>query len=387
MKILHFCPLPLFSGLEQYALAVAKKQIELGLSVGFVALKGSELESECAKVGVPTEIVDFNFEGQLFKAAQVYLKILEQHPEIEIIHLHTSYDIPRVGLALKLAAWRAGRSWRRPKVIQQNHIWISHSKKDPIHWLTYRCLDEIWCSSAPARRDLLRYLPGPASRIHIVPYGRDLEGIRRAFLSRDQARRELGLPMDAVVLGAIARIDQAKGIWELLNGAIQAMARNPQLHLVVVGGPTLSDPKALRFAERVDEFVKTLPFEIRERIHMAGSIPGAGKLLPAFDLYAQVSYKETFSLALLDAQLAGLPVLGTNSGGTPEVVREGKTGWLCEPESIESLSSSLERALANRSSWSAFGETAKQRVQSEFDFSAVTRMILDRYGIEKAGVR
>lgn len=381
MQILHFCPLPLYSGLEQYALLMARQQQALGHDVTFVTLKNSALEKECESVGIKTILVDFPATTGTLTPARQYQAILANYPELDVIHLHTSRDIPRLGLAMQFVKWKfrlTNRKWRRPKIIQQNHIWMSHSKRDPIHWLTYRQLDEVWGSSEPAKKDLIRYLPVPESRIHIVKYGRDLS-VRQSFLSRKDARNELGLPEDAVVLGAIARIDQGKGVWELIEGAVQVMKSEPRLHLVIIGGPTMSDPQSIVFSEKVENYVASLSPEIASRIHLTGAIRDAARLLKAMDIYAQVSYKETFSLALLDAQLAGLPVLGTNSGGTPEVVREGKTGWLCEPENASSLAGALTRALQDHDHWQSFGETAQKRVEREFNLETVIQTIMDRY--------
>ena len=380
IQVLHFCPLPSFSGLEQYALKLAVEQRALGLMVGFVTLRGSELEAEATQVGVPVFSVGFNYLKSVIGAAGEYEQILLSLADLKVIHLHTSQDIDRIGLALLRARFHGLKV--KPKIIQQNHVWISHSKRDPIHWLTHRGLDEIWCSSEPARRDVERFLPVPKEKIKVVRYGRDLS-ILNSFLPREAARLELGLPPDAVIIGAIARIDRAKGIWELIEASVELMTQSNQFYLMIIGPPTLTDPVAVEFSKRVDALVQSLPAEIRERIRLPGGIPNAGRLLKAFDLYAQVAYKETFSLALLDAQLAELPVIGTNSGGTPEVVRENETGWLAKPEDTGSLRETIARALHEKSHWTAFGIKARARVEKEFDIREIVPEIIRRYELNQ----
>lgn len=383
MRILHFCPLPLYAGLEQYALKLAAAQIRLGYKVGFVALRGSMLEAECEKAGVPALIVDFRYDSSVLGAALQYRDIFLRHPEIEVVHLHTSKDIDRVALSLILSGRIRGS--RRPEMIQQNHIWISVCKKDPVHWLIYRSLDQIWCSSETAKRDLLRYLPIPGSKVHVVHYGRDSQ--ESEFLDRSAARRELGFREEDIVVGTVARIEKAKGIWELLQASIDQMTAGHDFHLVMIGGATLSDRESIAFSENIQTYLNGLPVNIRNRIHMPGWIPNAARVLKAFDLYAQVSYKETFSLALLDAQLAGLPAIGTNSGGTPEVVCENVTGWLCEPESIASLSLALQRALTKPELWRDYGAAARERVKKDFAFERVLQEILSKYHLKSDPLR
>lgn len=376
MKILHFCPLPLFSGLEQYALTLLERQTAAGASCAMVGLKDSMLHKECEKRGFDFHSVEFDFtKRSLFQARSQYLKILASNPDAEVLHLHTTHDIPRLALTL----WSSGRRVR--KVIQQNHIWISHTKRDPLHWLTYQVVDEIWCSSEPAKYDLFKFLPVPKEKIQVVKYGRDLS-LRQRFLSRAEARSKLALPLDAVVVGAVARLDRGKGIDELLRGAIKVMQVTPSnWHLSIIGGPTLNDPHSVVFAKQLNEICRGLPTDLTNRIHLHGAIADAAVLMPAFDIYCQVAYKETFSLALLDAQLANLPVLGTNTGGTPEVVKEGETGWLCEPRSIDSLAATLKRALDDHGNWKKFGEHARNCVEQEFDLEVVVKDVLRRYDL------
>jgi glycosyltransferase involved in cell wall biosynthesis len=339
-------------------------------------LKGSALESEAAARGVKFQVVDFNYRCRsLWRSNRYYSAILRELGPSDIVHLHTTHDILRVAFAF----WHLRRPRRaRPKLIQQNHIWISHSKRDPLHWVSYSVLDEIWCSSEMAKRDLERFLPVPRERIQVIRYGRDL-ALEAQWLPRNEARTGLDLPLSALIIGAIARIDRGKGVAELINGALSLLKRDSSAWLVIIGGATLSDPHSVHYANELNARVERLNQELNGRIRMTGALQNAGRYLRAFDVYAQVAYKETFSLALLDAQLAQLPVVGTNSGGTPDIVIEGTTGWLAEPESAVAIESALERAIRDRSAWPEFGARARVRVINEFDFETVARGILERY--------
>ncbi len=374
---MHLCPLPNFSGLEQYALLTAIQQKNRGHDVQFIVQKKSPLEVECAKAQIKTVGVATDSALPFLSLAGQYKNILLKAGDLDVLHLHSSQDIDRVGLALVMMKFM-NPYWKRPKIVQQNHIWMSHTKKDPLHWLTYKAVDEVWCSSQPARASLEKYLPISASKIFVVNYGREL-GLRHDFLSRDCARASLGLALDEVVIGVIARIDPAKGIWELVQATANCLKAGRDFTLVVIGGPTPDHPGAANLEAKLQHFLSSLPEAVRARIRLVGGIANAGTLLKAFDVYAQASYKETFSLALLDAQLAGLPVIGTSSGGTPEVVVEGVTGWLAEPESTDSLTQTFLRAFDQRDKWSSFGAAASARVEKDFALDRVTDSILRRY--------
>jgi glycosyltransferase involved in cell wall biosynthesis len=116
-----------------------------------------------------------------------------------------------------------------------------------------------------------------------------------------------------------------------------------------------------------------------ERVRFLGHIPDSHRYLRAFDIYCLPSYQETFSLALLDAQLAGLPVVGSRSGGTPELVIEGETGWLFLPRDAKSLESASLKATGAIDRWEAMGDSASQRVEKEFGQEVIFQKILELY--------
>jgi glycosyltransferase involved in cell wall biosynthesis len=149
------------------------------------------------------------------------------------------------------------------------------------------------------------------------------------------------------------------------------MPENQNLHLIWIGPPTADDPKAVTLAQEIQKQVAALPSDLQSRVHFPGAVTDSYRLLKAFDLFALPTYSECFALSLLEAQLAGLPSLATNSGGSPAVVREGETGWLFEPRSESAASSALARAIEQKLLWKRFGEAAERQVRDGYDFAQV----------------
>ena len=111
-----------------------------------------------------------------------------------------------------------------------------------------------------------------------------------------------------------------------------------------------------------------MPADLKARTHALGNIPDSYRYLKAFDVFVLPTYQECFSLSLLEAMLAGLPCLATNSGGSPEIVRDHETGWLFEPSSTPALEQSLELALRERENWTKMGIQGRERVRTNYDF-------------------
>jgi glycosyltransferase involved in cell wall biosynthesis len=215
----------------------------------------------------------------------------------------------------------------------------------------------------------------PKNKIEVIRYGRDIQAITSAFLNRQTAREKLSVPLDATVVGTLARLDAGKGSRELFNAVTELMKAQPDLHLLMIGPPTSGDPKATELDHEIDIEIAEFPVEIRSRIHKRGRLDNGTTYLKAFDLFILATYKENFALTLLEAQLAEVPCLATDSGGSPDVVQPEKTGWLFKPESKEELKSSLKTALAEKQKWPTYTQAGKTHVEKNFAFNEVLKSI------------
>ena len=143
-SVLHICPRPSFSGLEAYALSLALDQKLRGLKVEMMVLESSPLNEKCTDGQLSTLVSSKELAAGI--AAGKW----------QVLHLHSTQDVKIIWPILLLAKFRG---IKLPKVILQTHILISHSKRDPLHFLEYLCINEMWCSSIPAKNLLDRFIP------------------------------------------------------------------------------------------------------------------------------------------------------------------------------------------------------------------------------------
>jgi len=334
-----------------------------------VVIPGSPLDEKCRADGLKCMSFDKNKFSVDFREGV-------QTQKWQVVHLHSTQDLRLIWPTLLKAKLK---KLSLPKIILQTHILISHSKKDPMHFLQYLVVDEMWCSSEPAKKMLEKFIPIAKEKIKVIRYGRKIENTLSSFLPRSEARKQLGIASDAIAVGLVSRIDPQKGIKEFLEGAIPLIKEKRNLNLIFIGGKTKDDPKAWSYAEEIEKFYKSLPNDLAQRIHFKGELKESFRYMPALDLYALPSYKECFALSLLEAQLAGLPVIGTDSGGTPDVVIEGKTGYLFKPRDYKSAGDALQRALSSQQLWHDFGDRAKARIADEFNFEKISTQIIASY--------
>jgi glycosyltransferase involved in cell wall biosynthesis len=166
--------------------------------------------------------------------------------------------------------------------------------------------------SDAVRDDMRRCLTKwPASRIQTLYNRIDLESLQTSQVSREAARKTLGLEANAWIVGNVGRLHPDKDQATLLRGFAAALAYLPtQSQLVILG------------KGRLEQDLKELARElgIADRVLFLGQVPDARRYFRAFDAFALSSDHEPFGMVLLEAMAAGVPLLVTACGGAKEVV-------------------------------------------------------------------
>jgi glycosyltransferase involved in cell wall biosynthesis len=185
---------------------------------------------------------------------------------------------------------------------------------------------------------------------------------------RDACRQRLGLADDRRVLVCAGTLWPVKGQALLISALKHVRIRHPHLDCVFIG-------------QHVQPYAAALS-RLIARHELASSIrllPFCDDLRPwwrAADIAVCPSESESMPTSILEAMAFGVPVLACRVGGIPEVVEDGITGWLCEPNDLGSLIAGLEQAVAAKPhELRALGDGAACRVNSSHDRStALSRM-------------
>lgn len=166
--------------------------------------------------------------------------------------------------------------------------------------------------SDAVRDDLRRSLPSwPADRIETLHNRLDIEAARSAVLPREAARELLGLPRDAFIVGSVGRLHPDKDHSTLLRAFAAALPVLPAGAMLAVVGTGRLGPSLESLAAELG---------IGARVRFLGHVPDARRMFRAFDLFALSSDHEPFGMVLVEAMVAGVPVVASDCGGAPEVV-------------------------------------------------------------------
>lgn len=135
---------------------------------------------------------------------------------------------------------------------------------------------------------------------------------------RRRARAELDLPLGALVLGTIGRLDDAKDPTGLLTATLPLLRERTDAFLVFVGDGKLREPLEREIAAA----------GCASRVRLAGRRPAAARLAAAFDIFVLASRWEGFPLVVIEAMAAGCPVVAYDVAGVREALVDGETGHL-----------------------------------------------------------
>lgn len=204
--------------------------------------------------------------------------------------------------------------------------------------------------SDAVRDDIRRCLPGwPHERIQTLYNRIDVAALSQALVERDEALQALDLPANAWVVGNVGRLHPDKDQATLLKGFAEALPALPEQSVLVIVGKGRLEASLKQLAERL---------QITDRVRFMGQVPEARRYFKAFDVFALTSDHEPFGMVLLEAMVAGVPVICSDCGGGPEVVADA--GLLYPLGSAKQLAGCLQQV----SQWDA-GDIERCRTRAQ----------------------
>lgn len=227
--------------------------------------------------------------------------------------------------------------------------------------------DRIICNSE-AIRDRFRGQNGFEKRVLTVHSGIDLSEFRPE-IDGTPIRREFGGGIAWVAL--VGRIGLGKGHEIFLRASQKVVAQFSNARFLIVGRAEDEDDA------RREIFLKRLAgrLGLQSQVIFTGYRQDMPRLMAAIDLLVVATEAEPFGRVILEAMAAGKPVVGTSSGGTPELVEHEKTGLLVPPRDSEAMAKAILRLLKNLDEARHFGANGRKRVEAHFSVEAHVRHV------------
>ncbi|HOV79026.1 MAG TPA: glycosyltransferase family 4 protein [Bacillota bacterium] len=280
-----------------------------------------------------------------------------------IVHCHSS----KAGVLGRLAARLAGV----PKIFFTVHGWgINEYQVRPARFfytLTERFTGAlstgIVCVSQNDLEKGLRLRLASPDRLSVIYNGMPEPQKKKGVL-----RKELAIKEEDIIIGTVARLALQKDPLFLLNVAERMIASSNnrlnkrRIYFVIVGdGP-------LRL--KCEEYIKRKGLE--ERVFLLGAREEAAELMQDFDVFVLFSRWEGLPLTVIEAMLAGVPVVANAVGGVGEMVVNNETGYLIDKLDVNEAEKALWDLVSNPGKRFSMGEAGRQRALKLFN---VSRMV------------
>jgi len=312
-----------------------------------------------------------------------------RHEDVNVVALRRREGFrPQLGRAIARAARQQGarvvhchhyspfvyasiaRLWApHLKIVFTEHGRLSDAGPSPKRRTANRVLAHAPRTVVTVSSELKQHLVAegfPTDKVNVIYNGIDVGPLPEPS-ARARVRQQLGLDERTLVIGTVARLDPVKDLQTLVRALGAPSIGGPMTLLVIGDGEERSRIEAEAREAGVDSFVRFL-----------GHRDDARDLLAGCDMYANSSISEGISLTILEAMAAGLPVIATRVGGTPEIV-DTTCGRLVPARDADSLAATLSELAANAALRVALGRAARARVEQRFTLDRMIAEYRDAY--------
>ena len=188
-------------------------------------------------------------------------------------------------------------------------------------------------------------------------------------VDRAAVRSTLNIPPEVFLFGTVARLTEAKSPADFIRAVEIVHSQYPKAHFLWVGNGHLE----------VEARTLVSLLNLGDVFHFSGYRNDIPSILASLDCFVLSSHWEGFSLAVLEAMAAGLPVISTRVMGADEAICNNETGLLVPIGDIEAMSQAMGRLIKNPTLARVFGAAARKRAATEFQYSRTVARIEQLY--------
>jgi len=338
-----------WGGQELRILTESEGMIRRGHNVRIVCPRDAKIFDAAAGRGIPVEPLPIrrrNFKA--FGAVRQWLK----NNRADVINTHSSTDSWLFSIAAKLFS-------PKTPTVRTRHIGAPVPRDFLTRWLYAKGARMVVACGSKLREALVRDNRIPDDHVISIPTGIDTTRFQPG--SREEARRELNLPLDKQIVGIVATFRAGKGHKHLLD-AVHQLARKDLMVLIVGDGP---------YREQIEQHIADLG--LADQIVMPGNQHDVVPWLRAMDIFVLSSWAiEGVSQAVMQAMSCGVPVVATSVGSIADAVVHEETGIIVPPEDPPALAEALQKLLDDDVLRERFGRESRQRAAERF---GIGRMI------------
>lgn len=278
----------------------------------------------------------------------------------DIVHTHLPHATIWGRIAARLSDIKT--------VFSTEHNLSVWKRKHFIFYLLYRVTCKwnfkIIAVSKAIKKKIAKEFSVPEQKIVVIHNGIDIAEYNDNIECPDDLTR-----LTRPIIGTVGRLHRIKGHKYLVAAFSKTIQRFPTANLLVVGDGDQRDDLNQQITE----------LGLNDSVHLLGSRDDVRAILQHIDIFVFPSLEEGLGIALIEACMVGKPYVATNVGGIPEIIKDGKSGFLVPPSDSVTLGEKIVLLLENNEKYKKLASHSQQVVKNRFNIYDKVRILEELY--------
>jgi glycosyltransferase involved in cell wall biosynthesis len=331
-KLAYLCSSLSWGGLEMNQLRNALWMKERGHKVVFLAVKEAPAYKAAVNAGLATRAIHRHKKYYDFKSGRTLAKILERECVSHLI-IRDTRDMSVSVIAKRRCSHKVHLSYFM-------EMQLGVKKTHLLHSIRFRNID-LWSCPLNWLADQVRTMTHfPSERIAVISSGLELKKAMSTY-SKAESRKIMDLPLDLKIIGLVGRFDVQKGQMVLLEAL--SKLEDKEVAVCLLGEPTIGEGEA--YSHEINTFIDTN--HLTNRVFIRPFRSDVSTFFRAVDVFVMASKAETFGMVTIESMACGTPIIASNGGGSPEILRHGALGLLYAPMDASALAAALKEFLSD----------------------------------------
>lgn len=345
--ILFINSIQMFGGGEIWMLTAMQGLAERGHQVGGIGRPGQEWLKRSEHLGYPAFPIPIR--GDLDPVTMFRFLHAIRRFQADILVTNMDKELRLAGLVKQFL----------PDLVLIPRRGIDYPLKNHLLYrLSYqKWADGVIANSQATRAALLQNAPWlPAEKVRVI-----YNGVQVNRFNRDpgELRERLQIPAKEFVFGFVGQLDERKGLRTLLPAFARLSLTTRNIRLLLAGEGPLH--------KEIEQF--TTRYQLTDKISVLGFYEDIPEFMAGIDALVLPSLWEGFGIVLIEAMAAAKPVIATRTSNIPEIVKEGKVGWLVPAGDEEGLADAMHRLATHPQSGREMGQAGREWVKQKFTLS------------------
>lgn len=382
LELICYSP-KVYSGFDKFNLLLAGKMIKKGIIpvlVFYDTMKWQPtIQSDLERLGAVVELIPSkNYMKQFVAIYRLYQKYRPI-----FVHAHFANYVKLIACFLSVC-FSCKHFTTFHSMIYDDTYAVYMKKKG---WLKafllrffFRILEKksekLFVISKLIGRQLTEFLGCTSLKIHTLYLG---VNTIVSMKTKQDVRNELGISNNAVVLMNISAKEHIKGIDLLLQALAKLLVRFPEKKIILlhVGG--------LRSDTQYNKDYESYLYNMTKQLQLENNVMWLGirndiaDIMPAVDIYVHPSLQEGLGMVNMEAAVESVPLVGSNVGGIPEIIQNGKNGFLFQVGNVEDLANKIAVLIDEKILRMKMGNCSREILLKEFDVNNQSDKLLNFY--------